>query len=100
MTTITQATIARVTDKATGEVFYTVKSDSAPNSYYTITWNNAGLCWECDCPARTASCKHSRAVVEVIRSKRSQCLDSRYEPITEVSQKGSLHGSRAFSLLK
>lgn len=91
MTVITQAQVNRGVDKETGEVFYTIHSDSTSDTY-TIEWNDAGLCWECNCPAHTDSCKHTRAVVEVIRSKKSDCLDSRYDL--------PLHSSKGFSLLK
>ncbi|SRR6266487_1644251 len=71
-TEIQQATVARGIDKVTHEVFYVVQSDTDPNTWYQIRWNNERLMWCCDCPAKCAGCKHNRAVQEVLYIRRKQ----------------------------
>lgn len=66
-TEISSAAIYRCTNKATGDVFYMVKSDSSDH-FYRLDWN--GTAWMCDCPA-TKPCKHMRAVNEVIAAKQA-----------------------------
>ena len=70
-TEIQSASVARGTDKVTHEVFYVVQSDSDPNTWYTVRWNNQSLMWQDNCPARCADCKHVRAVNEVLRVRRA-----------------------------
>lgn len=74
-TEITQATVARGKDKATGETFYVVRSDSS-DTWHHITWNNARIAWECDgehCQyqAGGTTCKHTKAVLEVLKIRRA-----------------------------
>ena len=67
-TSIQQAAICRCTDKATHEVFYTMKSDSS-DEWYQVRW--IGNRWQCNCPA-TKPCKHERAVNEVLAVRRER----------------------------
>ncbi len=99
MTTITQAQINKVTSKSTGETVYSVKSDSS-DTYYRMTWNVQAIQWECDCPA-TKPCKHLRALQEVLKAKRAAAQESiKANKPLETSQKGHLHGSQGFSLMR
>ena len=69
---ISQAAVARGTDKITHETFYVVKSDSCETTWYTVRWNNERLQWCCNCPARCEGCKHQRAVLEVLKIRRQR----------------------------
>jgi hypothetical protein len=69
MTQTQQAAINRCKDKATHEVFYTVKSDSQADTWYEVRWNAQALAWQCQCPSRKP-CKHERAVQEVLKLRR------------------------------
>ncbi len=69
-TQINQAAICRCTDKATHEVFYTMKSDLS-DIWYQVRW--IGNRWQCNCPAMSHSvCKHERAVNEVLAVRRER----------------------------
>jgi len=70
-TEIQNASVARGTDKVTHETFYVVQSDSHPNTWYTVRWNNERLKWEDDCPASCPQCKHVRAVNQVLAVRRA-----------------------------
>lgn len=90
-TEIQSAAIYRCTDKATGNVFYMVKSDSS-SEYYQVTWNEAMHGWDCQCPA-TKPCKHIRAVCEVIRAKKEQAVIA--EAVAVVEQADDLFARKA-----
>jgi len=68
---ISAPAIARGTDKQTHETFYVVQSDSHPNTWYQVRWDNQRLEWRCNCPARKP-CKHERAVNEVLKIRRQR----------------------------
>jgi len=68
MTEIQSPVIYRITDKATSEKFYLVKSDSQANTYYEVRWQVNE--WRCNCP-ETKPCKHERAVNEVLKIRRA-----------------------------
>ena len=78
-TEIQQAAINRCTDHATGEVFYTCKSDSQPDTWYQIRWLPVLAEWRCNCISHRP-CKHERAVNEVLRAKAAekQAAQERY----------------------
>jgi len=118
-TEIQSASVARGKDKATGEVYFVVKSDSSETTWYTIRWSNQTLAWVCNCPAHTPTCKHTRSVNQVLAVRRATIAlsmgpetvalvaklqrdeDTRQaEASYRPSQKGSLNGNRPFSLLK
>ncbi len=69
-TEIQSPVVYRITDKATHEHFYLVKSDSQANTYYQVRWNGQALDWQCNCPSRKP-CKHQRAVQEVLKIRRA-----------------------------
>src|SRR5205807_2783829 len=71
-TTIQQATVARGIDRKSGEVFYVVQSDSQPNTWYQVRWNNERMQWCCNCPAKCSGCKHNRAVQEILKVRNAQ----------------------------
>src|SRR5438876_10335413 len=79
-TQINQAAIYRCTDKATHEVFYTMKSDST-DTWYQVRWN--GQAWRCNCPA-TKPCKHERAVNEVLAVRRERIAAKIDEQTVEI----------------
>src|SRR5947208_11718712 len=70
--TVQQATVARGIHKVTHEVFYVVQSDTDPNTWYQIRWNNERMMWCCNCPAKCSGCKHNRAVQEVLKVRNAQ----------------------------
>jgi methylmalonyl-CoA mutase N-terminal domain/subunit len=115
MTEINQAAINRGKDKVTGETFYSVKSDTQENTWYTVRFDHSRLAWCCDCPARCSGCKHNRAVQEVLKVRRARIAaemggdmpaivaetQAREDKKIETSQRGHLNGSsQGFSLLK
>jgi len=57
-------------NKVTHEIFYTVKSDTQADVWYTVRFNRPALQWQCSCPA-TKPCKHERAVNAVLRERRA-----------------------------
>jgi len=69
-TEIQSAAIARGVNRKTGEVFFVVKSDTS-DTWYQVTWNNEALCWQDNCPAHSADCKHVRAVGDILRIRRA-----------------------------
>ncbi len=79
-TSIQQAAICRCTDKATHEVFYTMKSDSS-DEWYQVRW--IGNRWQCSCPA-TKPCKHERAVNDVLAVRRSRIAAKIDEQTSEI----------------
>lgn len=66
---IKSAAVYNCCNKATGEKFYLVKSDSDANTYYQVKWETAQMAWSCECPAYR-NCKHRVAVMQVIELKR------------------------------
>jgi len=99
-TTITQATIARGTDKITHETFYVVRSDSSDTTWYTVRWNDQGLCWQDNCPAHSADCKHVRAVEQVVKARR-QVIALAIKPVEQPRREyAALNGNREFSLMR
>ena len=73
--TIQSAAIYRVTDKATHEKFYLVKSDSE-NVYHEVRWDGSRLAWTCNgdkCKFQHGgtNCKHARATNEVLKIRRA-----------------------------
>ncbi len=81
-TSIQQAAICRCTDKATHEVFYTMKSDLS-DIWYQVRW--IGNRWQCNCPAMSHSvCKHERAVNEVLAVRRSRIAAKIDEQTSEI----------------
>ncbi|SRR6266571_2358839 len=78
-TEITQAAVYRCKSKATGEVFYTIKSDSQA-VWHTVSFNHHLTAWQCDgekCQyqARGTDCKHARAVNEVLCVRRARIAE-------------------------
>lgn len=70
---IQSAAIYRVTDKATKEVFYLVKSDSDAGTWYELHFNHNTIRWECACPSTSPRpCKHEKAVREILRIRRAR----------------------------
>jgi len=70
-TEIAAPAIARGTDKLTHETFYVVQSNSHPNTWYQVRWDNQRLEWRCNCPSRKP-CKHQLAVNQVLRIRRQR----------------------------
>ncbi len=68
---IQSAAIARGTVRASHETFYVIQSDSDPNTWYQVRWNNERLMWCCNCPARCDGCKHQRATLESLKIRRA-----------------------------
>ncbi len=129
-TEISATAIYYVTDKATSEKFFLVKSDSCKNCYHEVRWNTERLAWTCNgehCQYQRGgtTCKHARACSEVMQARRSasvrlQAAEERAaanlasaerfspwhgsNPSTEVErpidERGSLNGSREFRLLR
>lgn len=127
MSTIQQTSIAKITIKKTGYVFYQVKSDST-NEYYQLHLGADGQ-YHCNCPSHKP-CKHERALNEILEAQVAQlfasgeaafpelvCPQVLCEPIFEVPatlphapvshppidhprQMGTLNGNRGFSLLR
>lgn len=127
-TSIQQATIAKITIKATGYTFYQIKSDSS-NEYYQLHMNAEGQ-YKCNCPAHKP-CKHERALNEILDIQVAQifscdeepavaplveapaafpelvCPQITSAPIFEVPariipdrERGALNGNRGFSLMR
>jgi hypothetical protein len=65
-TEIQQTSIAKITVKATGKVFYQVKSDST-SEYYQLHLGADGQ-YHCNCKA-TKPCKHERALNEILDAR-------------------------------
>ena len=86
-TSIQSPAIARGTDKITHQVFYVVQSDSHPNTWYTVRWNNERLMWCCNCPARCSGCKHTRAVNEILKIRRQRIAQAMGPQTVEVVAK-------------
>jgi hypothetical protein len=83
-TEIQQPVVFRCTSKQSGEVFYMIRSDSDPNTYYEQHWNEERRQWMCNCPA-TKPCKHERAVSEVCKERR-QYHQEVAQPATSTEQ--------------
>ncbi len=96
-TEITATAIYKITIKETGKVCYAVPSDSS-DKMYTTCFDEATSGWTCTCAhgthqaqrGRDAHCKHVAAAQTSIKANK---------PL-ETSQKGSLHGSQGFSLMR
>jgi uncharacterized membrane protein len=65
---IQSAVIYHCTEKATGQVFYMVKSDTQDGVYYRVDYRHEALQWQCSCKA-TKPCKHEKAVNSVLKAK-------------------------------
>ncbi|HZU01572.1 MAG TPA: hypothetical protein VFA10_18025 [Ktedonobacteraceae bacterium] len=76
-TEIQQPVVNKGVDKETGVTFYVVKSDSDPNTWYQVRWNEQALEWQCNCVSRKP-CKHQRAVNAVLVAQRQMEQRDRY----------------------
>lgn len=82
-TEIQQAVVHRCTCKETHEVFYVIRSDSDPNTWYQIRWDVNG--WRCNCPA-TKPCKHERAVTQVLAAKQALNREAKQAEAAQVAE--------------
>ncbi len=84
-TEIQSAVVYRVTSKSTHENFYLVQSDSQaePHVWYEVHFNHVSLLWCCNCGDPRRSCKHSRAVGEVLKIRR-QRIAAAMGPLGEI----------------
>ncbi len=76
-TEITSPVVYRVRGKeAPRETFYLVKSDSQANTFYEVRFDHSALVWRCNCDDKHRSCKHNRAVGEVLRLRRIRIAEA------------------------
>ena len=99
---IQSAAIARGTDRVTHETFYVVRSDSDPNVWYEVRWNDQALMWQDKCPAHCADCKHVRAVQEVLKIRRATIAlaTKPVQPVQPRREYAALNGTREFNLMR